>query len=51
TRKHGISLLTLYRRSTYCPGPCLLVVGDHKGAVFGGLLAAPLLPTSRKKYS
>ncbi|XP_057826576.2 uncharacterized protein LOC131038229 isoform X1 [Cryptomeria japonica] len=51
TRKHGISLLTLYRRSAYCPGPCLLVVGDHQGAVFGGLLAAPLLPTSSKKYS
>lgn len=51
TRKHGISLLTLYRRSTQCPGPCLLVVGDHQGAVFGGLLAAPLLPTSSKKYS
>jgi len=50
TWKHGISLHTLYRRSTLCPGPCLLVVGDRQGAVFGGLLAGPLSPTSSKKY-
>lgn len=50
TWKHGISLHTLYRRSTYCTGPCLLVVGDRQGAVFGGLLAGPLRPTSSKKY-
>lgn len=26
------------------------VVGDRKGAVFGGLVEAPLRPTSKKKY-
>ncbi|KAJ7537873.1 hypothetical protein O6H91_11G025600 [Diphasiastrum complanatum] len=50
TRKHGISLLTLYRRSSILPGPCLLVTGDAKGAVLGGLLSAPLKPTPKKKY-
>lgn len=50
TWKHGISLQTLYRRSTLNPGPCLLVVGDRRGAVFGGLVAGPLRPTSSKKY-
>lgn len=50
TWKHGISLHTLYRRSTLSPGPCLLVVGDRRGAVFGGLLTGPLRPTSSKKY-
>ncbi|XP_078433864.1 TLD-domain containing nucleolar protein [Wolffia australiana] len=50
TWKHGISLSTLYRRSALCPGFCLLVVGDRKGAVFGGLLEAPLHPSSKRKY-
>ncbi|XP_042395002.1 nuclear receptor coactivator 7-like isoform X1 [Zingiber officinale] len=50
TWRHGISLSTLYRRSTICPGYSLLVVGDQKGAVFGGLVEAPLQPTSRRKY-
>ncbi|CAN6484720.1 unnamed protein product [Victoria cruziana] len=50
TWKHGISLSTLYRRSAVCPGYYLLVVGDRKGAVFGGLMEAPLRPTSRRKY-
>ncbi|KAG6504796.1 hypothetical protein ZIOFF_037143 [Zingiber officinale] len=27
-----------------------MVVGDQKGAVFGGLVEAPLQPTSRRKY-
>ncbi|XP_048535870.1 oxidation resistance protein 1-like [Triticum urartu] len=50
TLRHGISLSTLYRRSLLCPGYSLLVVGDRKGAVFGGLVEAPLQPTSTKKY-
>ncbi|CAA6659855.1 unnamed protein product [Spirodela intermedia] len=50
TARHGISLSTLYRRSLLCPGFCLLVVGDQMGAVFGGLLEAPLLPSSKRKY-
>ncbi|XP_038977265.1 TLD domain-containing protein 2-like isoform X2 [Phoenix dactylifera] len=50
TWRHGISLSTLYRRSMLCPGYSLLVVGDQKGAVFGGLVEAPLCPTNRKKY-
>ncbi|XP_020575700.1 oxidation resistance protein 1 [Phalaenopsis equestris] len=49
TWRHGISLSTLYRRSLLCPGYCLLVVGDQKGAVFGGLAEAPFRP-SNKKY-
>lgn len=49
TWRHGISLSTMYRRSLLCPGYCLLVVGDLKGAVFGGLVEAPLRP-SNKKY-
>lgn len=28
----------------------LKVVGDRKGAVFGGLVEAPLRPTSERKY-
>ncbi|CAN1224748.1 Oxidation resistance protein 1 [Linum perenne] len=48
TWRHGISLSTLYRRSTIWPGPSLLVVGDRKGAVFGGLVEAPLRPTTKK---
>lgn len=50
TWKHGISLSTLYRRSMLCPGPNLLVVGDRKGAVFGGMVDAPLRPSQSKKY-
>eukprot|EP01018_Ginkgo_biloba_P024144 Gb_15677 [translate_table: standard] len=50
TWRHGISLLTLYRRSAFCPGPCLLVARDDQGTVLGGLLEAPLKPTTRKKY-
>ncbi|XVE86773.1 hypothetical protein DITRI_Ditri18aG0060800 [Diplodiscus trichospermus] len=49
TRRHGISLSTLYRRSMLWPGLSLLVVGDRKGALFGGLVEAPLKP-SNKKY-
>ncbi|CAI0473599.1 unnamed protein product [Linum tenue] len=48
TWRHGISLSTLYRRSMLWPGPSLLVVGDRKGAVFGGLVEAPLRPTNKK---
>lgn len=50
TWRHGISLLTLYRRSLLCPGYSLLVVGDKRGAVFGGLVEAPLQPTNKRKY-
>ncbi|XP_015890643.3 oxidation resistance protein 1 [Ziziphus jujuba] len=50
TWRHGISLSTLYRRSMLWPGLTLLVVGDRKGAVFGGLVEAPLRPTNKKKY-
>ncbi|XP_020241505.1 TLD domain-containing protein 2 isoform X1 [Asparagus officinalis] len=50
TWRHGISLSTLYRRSMLCPGYSLLVVGDQKGAVFGGLIEAPLQPADRRKY-
>ncbi|XP_062099415.1 uncharacterized protein LOC133805288 isoform X2 [Humulus lupulus] len=50
TWRHGISLSTLYRRSMLWPGLSLLVVGDRKGAVFGGLVEAPLNPTNKKKY-
>ncbi|RDX69371.1 Oxidation resistance protein 1, partial [Mucuna pruriens] len=50
TWKHGISLSTLYRRSMLWPGLSLLVVGDRKGAVFGGLVEAPLRPSSKRKY-
>lgn len=48
TWRHGISLSTLYRRSMLWPGLSLLVVGDRKGAVFGGLVEAPLKPTNKK---
>lgn len=48
TWRHGISLSTLYRRSMLCPGPSLLVVGDRKGAVFGGLVEAPLKPNEKR---
>ncbi|KAM7513622.1 hypothetical protein LguiA_003205 [Lonicera macranthoides] len=50
TWRNGISLSTLYRRSMFCPGLSLLVVGDRKGAVFGGLVEAPLKPTNKKRY-
>lgn len=50
TQKHGISLMTLIRKTTDLPGPCLLVTGDMQGAVFGGLLNGPLKPTPKKKY-
>ncbi|XP_068653543.1 uncharacterized protein [Aristolochia californica] len=50
TAKHGISLRTLLRRSAALSGPCLLIVGDSKGAVFGGLLECPLQPTPKRKY-
>ncbi|XP_073010173.1 uncharacterized protein [Typha latifolia] len=50
TWRHGISLSTLYRRSMLWPGYSLLIVGDQKGAVFGGLVEAPLQPTNKKKY-
>ncbi|XP_004504071.1 uncharacterized protein [Cicer arietinum] len=50
TWRHGISLSTLYRRSMLFPGPSLLVVGDRKGAVFGGLVEAPLRPSNKRKY-
>lgn len=49
TWRHGISLSTLYRRSMLWPGLSLLVVGDRNGAVFGGLVEAPLRP-SKKRY-
>ncbi|KAJ0975033.1 hypothetical protein J5N97_016998 [Dioscorea zingiberensis] len=50
TWRHGMSLQSLYRRSILCPGYSLLVVGDRKGAVFGGLVEAPLQPTNKRKY-
>ncbi|WCJ31876.1 TLD-domain containing nucleolar protein [Euphorbia peplus] len=48
TWRHGISLSTLYRRSMLWPGLSLLVVGDKKGAVFGGLVEAPLRPNNKR---
>ncbi|XP_022157946.1 oxidation resistance protein 1 [Momordica charantia] len=50
TLRHGISLRTLIRKSNELSGPCLLVVGDRQGAVFGGLLECPLKPTAKRKY-
>ncbi|KAK1391966.1 Oxidation resistance protein 1 [Heracleum sosnowskyi] len=50
TWRHGISLSTLYRRSMLCPGPSLLVVGDRRGAIFGGYVEAPLRPSLKKRY-
>ncbi|KAH0705057.1 hypothetical protein KY290_009759 [Solanum tuberosum] len=50
TAKHGISLRTLIRMSANSSGPCLLITGDKQGAVFGGLLEAPLRPTAKRKY-
>ncbi|KAL2921245.1 Oxidation resistance protein 1 [Bienertia sinuspersici] len=50
TLKHGISLRTLIRRSADLCGPGLLIAGDKKGAVFGGLLDCPLKPCPKRKY-
>ncbi|KAK9058422.1 hypothetical protein SSX86_023264 [Deinandra increscens subsp. villosa] len=50
TLRHGISLRTLIRKSADLSGPCLLITGDTKGAVFGGLLNGPLTPTPKRKY-
>ncbi|GLU13121.1 hypothetical protein SLE2022_297670 [Rubroshorea leprosula] len=50
TWRHGISLSTLYRKSMLWSGLSLLVIGDRKGAVFGGLVEAPLRPTNQRKY-
>ncbi|KAJ9541682.1 hypothetical protein OSB04_028188 [Centaurea solstitialis] len=50
TVKHGISLRTLIRNSYDLPGPCLLITGDTKGAVFGGMVNSPLTPTPQRKY-
>ncbi|CAI0383124.1 unnamed protein product [Linum tenue] len=50
TMKHGTSLRTLIRKSADISGPCLLITGDRKGAVFGGLLDCPLQATSKRKY-
>ncbi|KAI4368434.1 hypothetical protein MLD38_016991 [Melastoma candidum] len=50
TLKHGISLRTLIRKSSDFSGPCLLIVGDKQGAVFGGMLQSPLRPTAKRKY-
>ncbi|XP_016450313.1 oxidation resistance protein 1 [Nicotiana tabacum] len=50
TARHGISLRTLIRKSADLSGPCLLITGDKQGAVFGGLLEAPLRPTAKRKY-
>lgn len=51
TEKHGMSLLTLYRNSNMMTVPLLLVAGDKEGAVFGGLITAPLVPSPKKKYT
>lgn len=50
TAKHGISLRTLYRKSSALSEPFLLVAGDFHGATFGGLVTAPMKPTSKRKY-
>lgn len=50
TAKHGISLRTLYRKSGALPAPFLLVAGDFHGVTFGGLITAPLIPTTKRKY-
>ncbi|XP_074282303.1 uncharacterized protein LOC141606861 [Silene latifolia] len=50
TLKHGISLRTLLRKSAELSGPGILIVGDKKGAVFGGLLDCPLIPCPKRKY-
>ncbi|KAK8478937.1 hypothetical protein V6N13_070000 [Hibiscus sabdariffa] len=50
TLKHGISLRTLLRKSAELPGPCLLITGDRKGAIFGAMLECPVKPTPKRKY-
>ncbi|CAI5522376.1 unnamed protein product, partial [Closterium sp. Naga37s-1] len=50
TFKHGISLSTLYRRSSMMPGPCLLVVTEDNGTVFGGFSSQALVASNRRKY-
>ncbi|KAL2906070.1 Oxidation resistance protein 1 [Bienertia sinuspersici] len=45
TWKHGISLSTLYRKSTLCPGLSLL-----RRCSFGGVVEAPLKPSKSKRY-
>lgn len=50
TVRDGISLQTLYRKSSGGTGPCLLITGDKKGAVLGGLIECPLKPTAKRKY-
>ncbi|XP_059308095.1 uncharacterized protein LOC132059491 [Lycium ferocissimum] len=50
TWRNGVSLSTLYRRSLLWSGISLLVVGDRNGAVFGGLVDAPLKPTTKRRY-
>ncbi|KAF1879015.1 hypothetical protein Lal_00047687 [Lupinus albus] len=50
TLKDGTSLRTLIRKSAELSSPGLLIVGDRKGAVFGGLLECPLKPTPKRKY-
>ncbi|XP_030463942.1 uncharacterized protein LOC115683540 [Syzygium oleosum] len=50
TLRHGISLRTLIRKSADLSGPCLLIVADMQGAVFGGILECPLKPTAKRKY-
>ncbi|KAG4185399.1 hypothetical protein ERO13_A09G227500v2 [Gossypium hirsutum] len=50
TLKHGISLRTLIRKSAELSGPCLLITGDRKGAIFGAMLECPLKPTPKRKY-
>lgn len=43
--RHGISLRTLYRRSL--AGPCLLIVRDSGGYVFGCFTPMPWKPSPR----
>lgn len=50
TLKHGISLHTLFRKSADISSPCLIIIGDMQGAIFGGLMDAPPKITSRRKY-
>ncbi|KAK7268709.1 hypothetical protein RIF29_21415 [Crotalaria pallida] len=50
TLKDGVSLRTLIRKSGELSCPGLLIVGDMKGAVFGGLLECPLKPSPKRKY-
>ncbi|KAH7300491.1 hypothetical protein KP509_24G065300 [Ceratopteris richardii] len=50
TARHGISMRTLYHKSCELSEPYLLVIGDTKGSIFGGLATAPLKPRSERKY-